>query len=179
MTGHDWFEAPIDVQHDRARFDCGEPELNDYLRRYARQNHVAGGAKCFVAAFRDIPSRIAGFYTLSPAELLYARSPPIVRRGLGRYTVPVYRLGRLAVDREVQGHGLGGKLLLAAGSRALRVAAQVGGVALLIDAKSERAALWYVSFGAVRLEDAPLSLVLPLKTVASALASDRPASPEP
>ena len=73
------------------------------------------------------------------------------------------------MDRSVQGKGLGGQLLLAAGRRCLLVAAQVGGVALLIDAKNERAAHWYASYGAVPLLDAPLTLVLPLKPIHAAL----------
>jgi len=84
--------------------------------------------------------------------------------------VPVFRLGRLAVDRSVQGRGLGGKLLLAAGERALLVAEQVGGVALMIDAKNARAAAWYASFGAVPLDDTPLTLLLPMKTIEAAIA---------
>jgi hypothetical protein len=63
---------------------------------------------------------------------------------------------------------LGGQLLLAAGRRCLSVAAEIGGVAMLIDAKGERAAAWYASYGAVPLDDAPLSL-LPLATVAAGL----------
>src|SRR5687767_4152506 len=82
---------------------------------------------------------------------------------------PAFRLGRLAVDRTVHGQGLGGRLLLAAGKRCLAVAEQVGGVALLIDAKSERAAAWYRGYGAV--EDAPLTLILPLATIAAAALS--------
>ena len=111
-------------------------------QRYARQNHVSGGAKCFVAVESEASERILGFYTLSPASVLHARTPEIVRRGLGRYDVPVFRLGRLAVDLNAQGRGLGGDLLLAAGARALVVAEHVGGVALLIDAKDQRAAEW-------------------------------------
>jgi hypothetical protein len=65
---------------------------------------------------------------------------------------------------------LGGALLIAAGRRCIAVAEEVGGVALLIDAKSDRAAQWYEGFGALRLEDAPLSLVLPLSTIAQAMA---------
>jgi hypothetical protein len=65
---------------------------------------------------------------------------------------------------------LGGALLIAAGRRCIAVAEEVGGVALLIDAKSDRAAQWYEGFGAIRLEDAPLSLVLPLSTIAQAMA---------
>jgi GNAT superfamily N-acetyltransferase len=76
---------------------------------------------------------------------------------------------RLAVDRRVQGHGLGGQLLLAAGGRCLLASAEVGGVALVIDAKNERVAGWYASYGAVPLLDAPLSLLPPLATIEAAL----------
>ena len=65
--------------------------------------------------------------------------------------------------------GLGGALLLRAADRCIRVAHDVGGVALLIDAKSARAARWYESYGALRMGDAPLSLVLPLAVAADAL----------
>lgn len=157
-----WREEAIARSHDRKAFDCGEPALNEYLVRFARQNHESGGAKTLVAVAPDAPTTILGYYSLCPASLEYARTPDLVRRGLGRYDVPVYRLGRLAVDRSVQGRGLGGQLLFSAGVRCSRVAAEVGGVALLIDAKNDRAAAWYASYGAVGLLDAPLSLLLPL-----------------
>jgi hypothetical protein len=63
------------------------------------------------------------------------------------------------------------KLILAAGRRCLLAAAEVGGVALLIDAKNESAARWYESYGAISLADAPRSLLLPLSTVQAALNS--------
>jgi ribosomal protein S18 acetylase RimI-like enzyme len=78
-------------------------------------------------------------------------------------------LARLAVDRKLQGQGLGGQLLLAAGRRCLLAATEVGGVVLVIDAKNERVAGWYASYGAVPLLDAPLSLMLPLATIEAAL----------
>ena len=56
-----------------------------------------------------------------------------------------------------------------AGRRALAVAREVGGVALAIDAKGERGAVWYERFRALRLLDDPLKLVLPLETIAAAL----------
>jgi len=164
-----WQEAPIGKQHDRVAFDCDDADLNTFLVRYARQNHDSGGAKTFAAVPVDTPSRILGFYCLSPASLDYARTPPIARLGLGRYDVPVFRLGRLAVDRTVQGRGLGGGLLIAAGRRCIAVAEEVGGVALLVDAKSDQAARWYEGYGAVRLDDAPLSLVLPFATLRKAV----------
>jgi GNAT superfamily N-acetyltransferase len=85
----------------------------------------------------------------------------------------VFRLGRLAVARDNQGRGIGADLLLAAGTRALAVAGEVGGVALAIDAKDQAAARWYARFGAVVLLDDPLRLILPLATVQQALASAR------
>jgi GNAT superfamily N-acetyltransferase len=171
-----WREVPIGREQDREAFDCGEPALNEWLRRYARQSHVGGGTKTFLAIVPEEPARILGFYSLSPASLVYARTPAILRRGLGRYELPAFRLGRLAVDQSMQGQGLGGQLLLAAGRRCLRVAAKVGGVALLIDAKSERAAAWYRRCGAMSLDDTPLTLVLPLAMIAAALA-ERNAQP--
>jgi GNAT superfamily N-acetyltransferase len=169
MTALVWDEAPIAKQHERAAFDCGDADLNLYLQKYARQNHKSGGAKCFIAAPSNAPARILGFYTLSPASLEYSRTPALAKKGLARYDAPVFRLGRLAVDRTVQGRGLGGALLLRAADRCIRVAKEVGGVALLIDAKNDRAVRWYESYGALRLDDAPLSLVLPLATAADAL----------
>jgi len=164
----DWHEEPIGKRHDRDSFDCGEPALNDFLRRHARQSHEKGAAKTFLAVSNSSRA-ILGFYTLCPGSLVYARTPETVRKGLARHDVPAFRLGRLAVGRSVQGKGLGGQLLLAAGRRCLLAAAEVGGVALLIDAKNERVANWYSSYGAIPLDDAPLVLLLPLTTIQQAL----------
>jgi GNAT superfamily N-acetyltransferase len=164
-----WEEAPLTKHHERTAFDCGNADLNLYLERYARQNHESGGAKCFVATPAGTPQRVLGFYTLSPASIEYARTPALVKKGLARYDVPVFRLGRLAVDRNVQARGLGGALLLRAADRCMRVATEVGGVGLLIDAKNDRAAQWYAGYGAVALLDAPLSLVLPFAVAVDAL----------
>jgi GNAT superfamily N-acetyltransferase len=169
MTAPAWEQAPLAKHHDRAGFDCGDTDLNVYLQRYARQNHESGGAKCFVATPTDMRARLLGFYTLSPASIEYSRTPAMAKKGLARYDVPVFRLGRLAVDKSVQGRGLGGALLLRAAERCIRVADEVGGVGLLIDAKNERVARWYSGYGAMPLLDQPLSLVLPLAVAADAL----------
>jgi GNAT superfamily N-acetyltransferase len=165
-----WCEEPIGRQHDRGGFDCGSADLNLYIARYARQNHDSGGAKTFVAASVAQPARILGYYTISPGAIAYANVPASLTRRLGRYEVPVFRLGRLAVSLDMQGRRIGAALLFAAGRRALAVATEVGGVALAIDAKDERAAVWYERFGALRLLDDRLRLVLPLATIATASA---------
>jgi GNAT superfamily N-acetyltransferase len=171
-----WREEPIARHHDRKAFDCGSADLNGYLTRFARQNHESGGARTFVAVTATEPARVLGFYAISPGSIEFARVPGNLTRKLGRYDVPVFRLGRLAIDRSMQRQGLGGDLLLAAGARALAVAEAVGGIALAIDAKDAAAALWYARFGALALLDDPLKLILPLSVIALAIsvASDQP-----
>jgi len=164
-----WHEEPIRKTHDRAAFDSGEAPLNEFLQRHARKSHELGGAKTFLAIDDADNRTVLGFYSLSPASVDYARTPEIVRRGLARHDVPGFRLARLAVDRQLQGRGLGGQLLLAAGKRCLLASAEVGGVVLVIDAKNESVAGWYAGYGAVPLLDAPLSLLLPLATIEAAL----------
>lgn len=127
MSLPEWREEPIARRHDRQSFDCGEPALNEFLSRHARQGHESGSAKTVVATPAADERTILGFYSLSPASLDYARTPKVIRRGLARYDVPMFRRGRLAVDRSMQGQGLGGQLILAAGRRCLRVATEVGG----------------------------------------------------
>lgn len=169
MTG--WHEEAISKKHDREAFDCGEPALNEFLQRYARKSHDLGGAKTFLAMDDADNKTILGFYSLSPASVEYARTPEIARRGLARHDVPGFRLARLAVHRNLQGQGMGGQLLLAAGRRCLLAATEVGGVVLVIDAKNERVAGWYAGYGAMPLQDAHLTLLLPLATVEAALKS--------
>ncbi|MDR2001037.1 MAG: GNAT family N-acetyltransferase, partial [Zoogloeaceae bacterium] len=146
-----WHEEPISKLHDRRGFDCGDAELNEFLVKYARQSHESGSAKTFCAIDDAQPGKILGFYSLTPAQLDYGRMPDRLRKGLPRHDVGGFRLARLATDSRVQGQGLGGQLLGAAARRAILAAATVGGLILVIDAKNDRAADWYASYGGVRL----------------------------
>ncbi len=163
-----WLEEAISRTHDRAAFDCGDPALNDFLRRHARQSHDHGAAKTFLAIDNETRA-VIGFYSLAPACIAYDRTPDAARRGLARHEVAGFRLARLAVHAAWQGRGIGGQLLLAAGRRCIAVAAEVGGTILVIDAKSDRAAAWYAAHGAMPLVDSARTLVLPLATIAAAL----------
>jgi GNAT superfamily N-acetyltransferase len=164
-----WHEEAIAKTHDRKAFDCGNPEMNDFLRRYARQSHDLGGAKTFLAVDDSDPAKILGFYSLAPASLAYESVSETLRRGLARHDVPGFRLARLATHVSLQGHGLGGQLLAAAARRCILAATEVGGVILIIDAKTARAAKWYAGYGAVSLEDASDTLVMALSTFAAGL----------
>lgn len=167
-----WHEEPIGKHHDRKSFDCGDADPNDFLQRYARQSHDQGGSKTFLAIDDADGKTVLGFYSLAPTSIRPEIVPDDVKRGLARHEVPGFRLTRLAVDKRLQGQGMGGQLLLAAGKRCLRVTAEVGGVMMAIDAKNDRVAGWYKTYGALPLLDTPLSLVIPLATIAAALQVD-------
>lgn len=165
----EWHEEPINKKHNRNDFDCGDSNLNEFLKSYARQSHERGAVKTFLAVDNHDKKTVYGYYSLNPASIEYARTPEIMRRGLGRYDIGVYRLSRLAVKVDLQGEGIGGQLLLAAGRRCLRVSEEAGGTAILIDAKNKKVSSWYESYGALPLIDKPLSLLLPLDVISSAL----------
>ncbi|TAL76188.1 MAG: GNAT family N-acetyltransferase [Burkholderiaceae bacterium] len=150
-------------------FDCGDAAMNGFLHKYAHQSHKAGGAKTFVAVDDADGKTVLGFYSLAPGALAYADTPKLMRKGLARHDVPGFRLVRIATDKRLSGDGLGGQFLAMAARRCLRAAAEVGGVVLIIDAKNERAATWYASFGAVELADKPLTLVMTLETFKAGL----------
>lgn len=169
MTPPRWHEEPISKAHDRASFDCGDEQMNDFLRRFARQSHEQNASKTFCAIDDAEPNRVLGFYTIAPSAVAHEQVPTTMMRSLARHEVSGYKLARLATDLTVAGRGLGGQLLAAAALRCLRVAAEGGGLLLIIDAKSERAANWYRGYGAEPLAGKPLTLVMPLATFAADL----------
>lgn len=171
MTVPDWHEEPIAKRHNRKRFDCGDADLNNFLIKYARQAHESGAAKTYVAVESSNNETIIGFYTLTPAQIEFSLVPATARpSGGGRHPIGGFRLGRLAVGKSAQGNGLGGELLIAAARRCIQVSAQVGGSLLLIDAKNQRVADWYKSYGALEIPNGPLSLVLPYSVFINVMA---------
>jgi GNAT superfamily N-acetyltransferase len=158
----EWRVEPLQRDHDRTRFSCGEPALDEYLARFARQNQESGVARTFVAVRDDEPARILGYYSLAVGAIDKANLPSSSSRRFPNFPVPIARLARLAVDRSQQGKGLGEDLLFDALSRCLRVAEDVGIAAVLIDAKHERAKAFYARYEFDALPDHPLTLWLPL-----------------
>jgi GNAT superfamily N-acetyltransferase len=156
-------DVPLDSAiHDRERFECGVPALDDYIRRFADQHRRRGISSVFVLADSARPEHILGYYTLSAAEVDGERLAPADRKKLPRYPVPCFRMGRLACRSGQQGRGLGKLLVGCAVDRCLKARQQVGAFALLVDAKDDAAAAFYMHFGFNRFMDAELALYLPL-----------------
>ena len=157
---------PLARSHDRAGFCCGVEPLDRYLREQAGQDVKRRATACFVAR-ESSGARILGYYTLSAGGVALSDLPEALARRLPRYpSVPVTRLGRLAVDREFRGQKLGAVLLWDAGSRSLR--SELVAFAMVVDAKDDSAEAFYRHFGFVPLGQASSQLVLPLSTFAGA-----------
>ncbi len=152
---------PLSGRHDRSAFESASAPLDDWLRRTAQQHQRRGISKTFVAISDDEPTRILGYYALTACEVLTEELPADLAKKLPR-KIPGIRLGRLAVDRTVQGQGLGEHLLMDALDRSRRVLEHIGIHALFVDAKDERAASFYLKYGFRPLPQDSLTLVLPL-----------------
>jgi GNAT superfamily N-acetyltransferase len=147
----DYQIRPLDHAANTAAFACGERTLDDYLQRYARQDIKRGVARVFVATPVGQADRIAGFYTLSAASIAAETIPERLRRKMPRYPVPVALLGRLGVSQQAQGNGLGSILLADACKRVAAASATLAVAAIIVDAKSPKAAAFYEHFGFIKL----------------------------
>ena len=153
-------------EHDREAFGCGSEPLERYLRRQARQEADRRVAVTYVAVPIEQRSRIAGFYTLSATAVRLASLPPELAKRLLRYPdVPATLIGRLAVGQDYQGRGLGGHLLVDALKRSREASSRIGSVAVVVDAKDERANDFYAHYGFMAFPDHPTRLFLPMKTI--------------
>lgn len=157
---------PLGIEHDRAAFDCEEPSLNDFLKRYARQNDQKGLGRTFVAV-RPGDQKIYGYYTISSGSVQFDTIP----EKLPRYPIPVAHLGRLAVDRQAKGQGLGKALLADALKRVSAVADQMGMYAVEVFALNEAARDFYLKFGFRPLLDDRQHLYLPMSFIRKQLIS--------
>jgi GNAT superfamily N-acetyltransferase len=156
-------DAPLDSRrHDRGGFDCGIPELNEYLQRYADQHRRRGVTSVYVLTDDATPAQILGYYTLSAAEVDASSLNEADRKRLPRYPVPCFRMGRLACRADRQGQGIGKLLLGCAVDRCLKAREQVAAWALIVDAKNRDAQAFYQHYGFAPFAGQPLTLYLPL-----------------
>ena len=154
---------PLGPHHDRQSFECGEPALDDYLRRRASQDTRRRVGRVFIAV-GTAPEEIAGYYTLSAASFEKDDLPTGIAKRLRHYPVPAVVIGRLAVARTFQGRGLGETLLLDAIRRVLRASTTIAAYAVVVDAKNDAARAFYERYGFRPFPSTPRRLFLPLTT---------------
>jgi GNAT superfamily N-acetyltransferase len=150
-------------EHDRSAFACGAAALDRYLREQASQDIKRLVASCLVAV-ETATSTIAGYYTLAATSVRADELPPDVVKRLPRYPLlPAAVIGRLAIDQQFHGKGLGSALLADAALRVIR--GDLKAFALIVDAKDEKARSFYSHLGFPAFASRPLTFFLPLATL--------------
>ena len=151
--------TPLLATHATDEFDCGEPVLNDWLKKRALKNENSGASRTFVVCQNN---RVMGYYVLATGSVMHKQAPSKVRRNMPD-PVPVMILGRLAVSKDMQSVGLGRGLLRDAILRTLGVSKQAGIKALLVHALSDTAHKFYRQCGFIESPLDPMVLMITLK----------------
>lgn len=152
--------APLTVDHDIVAFRSGEPSLDDWLRERALANMAVGATRTYALTPAG-SARIAGYYALCMGHILSQEVTGAMRRNMPRY-IPAVVLGRLAIDTDWQGKGLGRSLLHDAVMRSLRASREVSARLLVVHAISPEAEAFYRRYGFTRLPVETPTLALDL-----------------
>jgi predicted N-acetyltransferase YhbS len=151
---------PLTADHQLNTFNCGEPSLDEWLKRRALLNQSNGASRTFVVV--DESQLVMGYYALAAGAVHHQDATRSIRQNMPD-PIPVMVLARLAVDIRTQGMQLGAGLLRDAVDRSLAVAKNTGVRALLVHALHERAKQFYLYFGFQASPVHPLTLMLRLK----------------
>ena len=148
------------------KFDCGIEKLNEFLSRYAIKNDELGIGRTFIAL--NSSNHILGYFTLATAQVAYQEIPDKYKGKLPKYPIPALRIARLAVNKELQGNGIGKWLLSQVFIKAVQVSDITGLYLILVDAK-ETSKSFYEYYGFQRLVDEELSYFVVVDTVRKAI----------
>lgn len=140
------YSAPqvLGSQHNVALFDCGESVLNQWLKRNALSNQLSQASRTFVVC--DEQQNVVAYYAMSSGAITHTQATGNIRRNMPD-PIPVIVLGRLAVDKSLQGQSFGAALLKDAVLRAKQVSEQIGVRALLVHALNPQAKQFYLNYG--------------------------------
>ncbi|MCW5867434.1 MAG: GNAT family N-acetyltransferase [Candidatus Eremiobacteraeota bacterium] len=151
--------ALLSTQHEIEHFFCGVPSLDDWLKRRARANQVSGASRTYVASEN---LKVVAYYCLASGALALSDAPGPLKRNMPD-PIPMVILGRLAVDQNWRGKGLGVALLKDAVLRTKEAAGILGIRGLLAHAISNEAKAFYENYGFIASPTQPMTLLLSLK----------------
>jgi predicted N-acetyltransferase YhbS len=141
--------GPLVDHHQLADFASSVATLDDWLKRRALANQASGASRTFVACEQN---KVVGYYALAAGGVNIAAASGRVRRNMPD-PIPVVILGRLAVDRNWHGRGLGRGLFRDSAKRVVQAADAIGIRGVLVHAISEEARGFYLALG---FEPSPL-----------------------
>lgn len=167
QVGNGNISAPekLTASHDLSQFECGEPELDDWLKRRALRNEENGASRTYIVCAGQ---QVVGYYALAVGAVAHTHAPGRVRRNMPD-PVPVMVIGRLAIDTRFQGRGIGSALLRDAILRTLQAAEIAGIRAILVHAISGSAKQFYERCGFIPSPVESMMLMIPLSEAAKAL----------
>ena len=158
-----YLTALLANSHEKARFSCGKPPLDNYNQKQAKQDVKAKVSACFILS--DDGKEIKGYYTLSNGSIPNSQLPGSFLKKLPGYQdLPVTLLGRLAVDNKFRGQKLGKLLLLDALKRSYDTSSIIGSMAVIVDPIDKKATDFYTKYGFISLPDSG-RMFLPMTTI--------------
>lgn len=163
--------VPLTADHRLDRFACGKLSLDEWLRTHALDNEDKA-SRTYVVTAQAGPAAgdVVAYYTLAYGSVLRQEVPKKIRQGLPN-PVPVMVLGRLAVDKDHGGRGIGQALLREAMQRTAE-ASQIAGLrALIVHAIDDDAVGFYAKYGFQRFPAGSRTLFLPIETLREAIAA--------
>ena len=156
---------PLGKHHHLDGFQCGEPALDEWLKRHAHAAQASDSARVYLTTMDD-GATVVGYYALAAAQVAPDEATARALKGQPRTRpVPAILLARLAVDQRHQGTGLGRSLLQDGLLRCMEAAEAIGARVLLVHAKHDTAKAWYMQFGFEESPTDPLHLLMLLKDV--------------
>jgi GNAT superfamily N-acetyltransferase len=158
--------ARLDTSHDLSKFDCGKPTLNDWLRNTASGSEGTT-ARTYVVCIENV---VIGYYCISTGSIERKAMPTKFKRQQGiPNQIPVAIIGRLAVDLNFKGKGLGRDLLKDALKRVASAAEIIGIRAALLHALEEETVSFYEKIEFQRCPTGDRTFFLPIETIIGAL----------
>jgi predicted N-acetyltransferase YhbS len=151
---------PLAPHHDVSDFDCGKPQLNNWLKNHARRNDEKSFTRVLVVCEGPV---VVGYYGLAPTSV----PAPSIRTGQAPDPVPCILFGQLAVNVAHRGKGIGSALLRDALQRCVDGAAIIGGRAVVVRAIDHEAELYWQSNGFIRATDDPSILFRSVADIAA------------
>jgi ribosomal protein S18 acetylase RimI-like enzyme len=154
----------LEKKYDKSSFDCGYILLDGYMKTQARQDVDRDLSACFVLI--NDTDAIKGYYTLSANSIKRDSFPENLSKKLppSYQDLPTVLLGRLAIDKSLQGQGYGEIMLIDALKRCFEISESLGTIAIVIDPIDEKAQGFYERYGFIQLPNSG-KMFLPMKTV--------------
>jgi predicted GNAT family N-acyltransferase len=165
------FEEINKSRHDRNSFDCGQNELNDFIKTKAAKHMAAGISRTLVLPASDPVNGkypICAFYSIAPSSISRETFPKDLVKRLPYYPIPVFLIAQLAVSHNCKGQGLGKITLVKALEFLWGVNTQMKAFAVVVDCLNQAAQDFYAHFGFRILcnHNGRTRMFLPMKTVA-------------